>query len=160
MPAPVLLARGHDIWPYLNKLNLYEPTSFSHLGIQYIAQPFTQYGKVEQGGFLFITNYFNYGCIYFAGNELWRQEKQILFRNGLFLQAAVHAGFKVKWVLPVYKALIAFGLQAVPGGKWAGRAVSLLSLASFWRAHRHEIDAGIDLTMTLIDDLRAIYLKT
>jgi hypothetical protein len=159
MPPPVLLARGQDIWPYLDRLNLYEPTTFTHLGVRHTAEPFTQYGKEEQGGFLFITNFLNYGSVYYANDELRRQEDQILFRNGLFLQAALQAGYKVKWVLPVYKALIAFGLQAIPFGKWAGRAVSLLSLASFWRNHKQDIDAGIDLSKTLIDDLRALYLK-
>lgn len=159
MTAPVLLARGKDIWPYLKKLDLYKPTVFNHLGITYNAEPFTQYGKEEEGGFLFITNFFSYGSIYYAKNELRRQQDNILFRNGFFLQAALNAGYKVKWVLPVYKALIAFGLQVIPGGRLAGRAVNLMSLAVFWRAHQYEIKAGIELCKELIDDLRLMYQR-
>ena len=160
MRESVLLARGDEVLPFLKKWDRFDPTDYIFMGKRETAQPFTQFGKPDQGGFLFISDFFHYGSVYYQNNELRRQENQFLFRNGLYVNAMAHAGYRAKWVLPVYKALIAFALQIVPGGgKWAVRAVNLMSLATFWHAHKPEIDQGIDLSKTLLDDLRFMYSK-
>ena len=156
----VLLARGDEVLLKLKQFHSFDPATFIFMGKTHVAHPFTQFGKEREGGFLFITNFSGYGSVYYANNELRRLPNNILFRNGLFVNAIAHAGYRAKWVLPVYKALITFALQvATPGGRWAARAVSLMSLATFWNAHKPEIDVGIELSKTLIDDLRVMYSK-
>jgi hypothetical protein len=157
--SPVLIKSGDDVYPFLENYGEFTPVEFELLGKKHWAYPFSRFGTEREGGFVFISNFHHYGSLYYQNKSIWRVETPILFRNQFLLQSALNGGLTVKWALPVYKAMIRFGMQVIPGGKWAGRGMSLMSLATFWAGHLHEIEAGIELTHYLVRDLRTLYKR-
>lgn len=149
------VATGEGIWKYLNDFGPLFPGWYIYYGQHKWIQPMTPKGQI-----LFISGCAGVGGIYWQKHAIWHtRDLSTLIRNGFVLQTALEAGAKVKWVLPVYKALIAFGLQVVPGAKWVGRAVSLLSLAKFWSYHSEEIEKCTQTATALFKDMRWFHNK-